>query len=155
MEILLEHVSVGCNQTPHCVDWNASGLLAYGADKSIALAAECCVRYFCTVDFHHLVCTQVILALSRISLTAQGVRSSCARDTVPGTIPPQPTHTYTLPGWWWSGASFCDSSWAQGEGELCTMDPSKGMPTSISGGELRAHLRGCGLLRHCLAAKSC
>ena len=44
MEVQLEHVSVGCNRTPHCVDWNASGLLAYGADKSIALAAECRVR---------------------------------------------------------------------------------------------------------------
>ena len=44
MEVELQYVSVGCNRTPHCVDWNTDGLLAYGADKSIALAAGCCVR---------------------------------------------------------------------------------------------------------------
>ena len=36
----LEYISVGCNRTPHCVDWNVNGLLAYGADKSTALARE-------------------------------------------------------------------------------------------------------------------
>ena len=41
--VKLEYVSVGCNRTPHCVDWAPSGLLAYGADKSIALAKESCV----------------------------------------------------------------------------------------------------------------
>ena len=40
LEVRLEHVSVGCNRTPHCVDWNVDGLLAYGADKSIALATD-------------------------------------------------------------------------------------------------------------------
>ena len=40
MEVKLEYVSVGCNRTPHSVDWAPSGLLAYGADRSIALARE-------------------------------------------------------------------------------------------------------------------
>ena len=40
MEVQLEYVSVGCNRTPHSVDWAPSGLLAYGADRSIALAKE-------------------------------------------------------------------------------------------------------------------
>ena len=43
LKVRLEHVSVGCNRTPHCVDWNADGLLAYGADKSIALCTDSCV----------------------------------------------------------------------------------------------------------------
>ena len=40
MEVDLQYVSVGCNRTPHCVDWSADGLLAFGADKSIALAVD-------------------------------------------------------------------------------------------------------------------
>ena len=40
LEVKLEYVSVGCNRTPHSVDWAPSGLLAYGADRSIALARE-------------------------------------------------------------------------------------------------------------------
>ena len=43
IKVKLEYVSVGCNRTPHSVDWAPSGLLAYGADKSIALAEESCV----------------------------------------------------------------------------------------------------------------
>ena len=40
MDVKLEYVSVGCNRTPQSVDWAPSGLLAYGADRSIALARE-------------------------------------------------------------------------------------------------------------------
>ena len=40
MDVKLEYVSVGCNRTPHSVDWAPNGLLAYGADKSVALARE-------------------------------------------------------------------------------------------------------------------
>ena len=40
MDVELKYVSVGCNRTPHSVDWAPNGLLAYGADKSIALAGE-------------------------------------------------------------------------------------------------------------------
>lgn len=37
----VEYISVGCNQTPHCLDWNAiNGVLAYGAENSIALAIQ-------------------------------------------------------------------------------------------------------------------
>ncbi len=36
----LAYVSVGCNQTPHTADWNLSGVLAYGAGNSIALAQK-------------------------------------------------------------------------------------------------------------------
>ncbi len=38
VDVNLEHVSVGCNRSPHCLDWSNDGLLAFGADKSIALA---------------------------------------------------------------------------------------------------------------------
>lgn len=40
LDVKLKYVSVGCNRTPHSVDWAPSGMLAYGADKSIALATE-------------------------------------------------------------------------------------------------------------------
>lgn len=40
MEVSLEYVSVGCNQTPCSADWNSNGLLAYAAGKSVALAIK-------------------------------------------------------------------------------------------------------------------
>ena len=109
MEILLEHMSVSCNRTPHCVDWNASGLLAYGADKSIALAAERCVRRFLHSRFSSLSlhtsnsCT--IQHLTHLILQFHSLHkvlgSFCAHDTVPGTITPPsthpPTHTHIHP----------------------------------------------------------
>ena len=49
-EVSLEYVSVGCNRTPHCVDWAPTGLLAYGADRSIALAKESCVCWKLTAS---------------------------------------------------------------------------------------------------------
>ena len=55
MHVSLEYVSVGCNRTPHCVAWHQRGLLAYGADKSVALAEFAnvsmslwiCFKYYC------------------------------------------------------------------------------------------------------------
>lgn len=40
MHAELEYVSLGCNRTPHAADWSSTGLLAYGASQSVALAEE-------------------------------------------------------------------------------------------------------------------
>lgn len=40
MHAELEYVSLGCNRTPHAADWSSTGLLAYGASQSVALAQE-------------------------------------------------------------------------------------------------------------------
>ncbi len=47
MEVSLAFVSVGCNQTPHSIDWNCDGLLAYAAGNSVAVAEMCQVSYPC------------------------------------------------------------------------------------------------------------
>ena len=38
MEVNVEYVSVGCACRPKSVSWSSNGLLAFAADKSIALA---------------------------------------------------------------------------------------------------------------------
>ena len=40
----LEYVSVGCSRTPHAADWSESGIVAYAANDSVALARESEVR---------------------------------------------------------------------------------------------------------------
>ena len=55
MAASLQYVSVGCNQTPHNVDWSSEGLLAYGAGNSVALARKGEVStYTSNDDIHNL-----------------------------------------------------------------------------------------------------
>ena len=40
MEASLLYCSVGCGRTPHAISWSSNGILAFAADKSVALAKE-------------------------------------------------------------------------------------------------------------------
>ena len=31
------HISTGCNRTPHCADWGCSGLICFGACRSVSI----------------------------------------------------------------------------------------------------------------------
>ena len=45
MAVSCEYVCVGCNETPHSVDWNSDGLLAYAAGNSVAVATKGKVKF--------------------------------------------------------------------------------------------------------------
>ncbi len=36
----LKHVSIGCNRSIHCADWNIEGTLAYGSGVYVSLAGS-------------------------------------------------------------------------------------------------------------------
>lgn len=33
----LEYISIGCNRTPHALDWGENGLIAFGACTSVVI----------------------------------------------------------------------------------------------------------------------
>lgn len=82
----------------------------------------------------------------------EGIRRRSSH-TGSARLPSQLLFSLPSPDWQWSGKSRLYPTWAQGSGELCAVDPSKGTRRYGRGGAMGAGLRFCGQLRHCLAAE--